>query len=73
MFPRRCVSNSSADILSAVSFDQSGEYFATGDRGGRVVIFKKGDAGKPKVRTCITVLHSYVGPLLLTTMYVSTR
>ncbi|CAM9144461.1 unnamed protein product, partial [Hapterophycus canaliculatus] len=33
---------SQADILSAVSFDQSGEYFATGDRGGRVVIFKKG-------------------------------
>lgn len=37
-----------ADILSAVSFDQSGEYFATGDRGGRVVIFKK-SGGKAKV------------------------
>lgn len=54
--PRRCAPNSSADILSAVSFDQSGEYFATGDRGGRVVIFKKGDGGKAKVKTCFTVL-----------------
>lgn len=39
---------SAADILSAVSFDQSGEYFATGDRGGRVVIFKK-SGGEAKV------------------------
>lgn len=41
-----------ADILSAVHFDPSGEYLATGDRGGRVVIFKKSDGGKSKVRRC---------------------
>ncbi|CAM9188361.1 unnamed protein product [Scytosiphon promiscuus] len=40
-----------ADILSAVNFDQSGEYFATGDRGGRVVIFKKSE-GEPKMHSC---------------------
>ncbi|CAM9888376.1 unnamed protein product [Ectocarpus sp. 6 AP-2014] len=40
-----------ADILSAVSFDDSGEYFATGDRGGRVVIFKK-SGGKAKMHSC---------------------
>ncbi|CAM9170247.1 unnamed protein product, partial [Choristocarpus tenellus] len=38
-----------ADILSAVNFDSTGEYLATGDRGGRVVIFKKSSAGKQKV------------------------
>ncbi len=37
-----------ADILSAVQFDDKGEYLATGDRGGRVVIFKKG-SGKGEV------------------------
>tara|TARA_B110000305_G_C19234621_1_gene536887 strand:+ start:611 stop:925 length:315 start_codon:yes stop_codon:yes gene_type:complete len=26
--------------LSAVQFDETGEYLATGDRGGRIVIFK---------------------------------
>jgi len=29
-----------ADILSAVEFDQTGRYLATGDRGGRIVIFE---------------------------------
>jgi serine/threonine-protein phosphatase 2A regulatory subunit B len=31
---------SDADILSAVEFDQTGRYLATGDRGGRIVIFE---------------------------------
>lgn len=47
-FPSSPPISCAADILSAVSFDQSGEYFATGDRGGRVVIFKK-SGGKAKV------------------------
>lgn len=29
-----------ADIISALEFDSSGEYLATGDRGGRVVLFE---------------------------------
>lgn len=29
-----------ADIISALEFDASGEYLATGDRGGRVVLFE---------------------------------
>lgn len=36
-------------MLSTVQFDSSGEYLATGDRGGRVVIFRKTDDGKAKV------------------------
>lgn len=29
------------DVISAVEFDTTGEYLATGDRGGRVVLFKR--------------------------------
>ncbi|XP_026449565.1 serine/threonine protein phosphatase 2A 55 kDa regulatory subunit B beta isoform-like isoform X1 [Papaver somniferum] len=31
------------DIISAIEFDKSGEHLATGDRGGRVVLFEKTD------------------------------
>lgn len=31
------------DLISAVEFDAKGEYLATGDRGGRVVIFESSD------------------------------
>ena len=29
-----------SDVLSAITFDKSGEYLAVGDRGGRVIIFR---------------------------------
>ncbi len=41
---------SEADVLSAVEFDTTGNYLATGDKGGRIVIFER--AGTPKVRVC---------------------
>lgn len=31
-----------ADIISTVEFNHDGEYLATGDKGGRVVIFQRG-------------------------------
>ncbi|KAJ0986480.1 hypothetical protein J5N97_004836 [Dioscorea zingiberensis] len=31
------------DIISAIEFDKSGDYLATGDRGGRVVLFERTD------------------------------
>ena len=31
---------SETDILSAMSFDSTGEYLAVGDRGGRVIVFR---------------------------------
>lgn len=31
------------DIISAIEFDKTGNYLATGDRGGRVVLFEKTD------------------------------
>lgn len=32
---------SAADIISAVTFDHTGQHLATGDRGGRVVLFER--------------------------------
>eukprot|EP00736_Rhodelphis_marinus_P005185 Rmarinus@m.27574 len=36
-----------ADIISAIEFDQTGDYLATGDRGGRLVLFVR-DRGNAK-------------------------
>ncbi|KAJ3414069.1 protein phosphatase 2A regulatory subunit cdc55 [Chytridiales sp. JEL 0842] len=35
-----------ADIISAVEFDETGDYLATGDKGGRVVLFERNDGKK---------------------------
>jgi hypothetical protein len=32
---------STADIISAIEFDRDGMHLATGDRGGRVVLFER--------------------------------
>ncbi len=34
---------SSADIISTVEFDSTGNYLATGDKGGRVVLFERNE------------------------------
>lgn len=33
----------SVDLISAVEFESRGDYFATGDHGGRIVLFKRTD------------------------------
>src|SRR5690606_40347708 len=33
-----------ADIISTVEFDHTGNYLATGDKGGRVVLFERNDS-----------------------------
>jgi len=33
----------SADIISTVEFDHTGDYLATGDKGGRVVLFERNE------------------------------
>uniref|UniRef100_A0A8C1BRR3 Serine/threonine-protein phosphatase 2A 55 kDa regulatory subunit B n=1 Tax=Cyprinus carpio carpio TaxID=630221 RepID=A0A8C1BRR3_CYPCA len=38
-----------ADVISTVEFNQSGEFLATGDRGGRVVIFQREPQGEYNV------------------------
>lgn len=37
-----------ADIISTVEFDQTGDYLATGDKGGRVVLFERNESVKYK-------------------------
>ncbi|KAK9765938.1 protein phosphatase 2A regulatory subunit cdc55 [Basidiobolus ranarum] len=37
---------SEVDIISTVEFDHTGDYLATGDRGGRVVLFERNDGKK---------------------------
>ncbi|KAJ7331361.1 protein phosphatase 2A regulatory B subunit [Mycena albidolilacea] len=37
-----------ADIISAVSFDATGNFLATGDKGGRVVLFERNHAASSK-------------------------
>ena len=48
---RRCCA---ADIISAVEFDQTGQHLATGDRGGRVVLFERLSA--PQVQPPMAVV-----------------
>eukprot|EP00850_Spirogloea_muscicola_P020431 SM000216S06557 [mRNA] locus=s216:78669:83310:- [translate_table: standard] len=51
------------DIISAIEFDKTGEHLATGDRGGRVVLFERFDSKEVKRRasTC-TAAGRGVGP-----------
>ncbi len=35
--------SSAADIISTVEFDHTGNYLATGDKGGRVVLFERNE------------------------------
>jgi hypothetical protein len=35
--------SNSADVISTVEFDSTGNYLATGDKGGRVVLFERND------------------------------
>ena len=44
-----------ADIISAVEFDATGAQLATGDRGGRVVLFEQVDARADQVRGAKTL------------------
>jgi serine/threonine-protein phosphatase 2A regulatory subunit B len=32
-----------SDVLTAISFDKTGDYLAVGDKGGRVIVFKYND------------------------------
>lgn len=47
------------DVVSAVEFDEQGEYLATGDRGGRVRIYQRAEVGPTvswALETCQVVL-----------------
>ena len=44
------------DIISAIEFDKSGEHLATGDRGGRVVLFERTDGRDVSSLWCLLAL-----------------
>lgn len=46
------------DIISAIEFDKTGDYLATGDHGGRVVLFERIDA--KQVRFFSRNIYMYV-------------
>lgn len=47
----------SADIVSCVEYDKSGELLATGDRGGRIVIFQR--EAEVSLCWCFSVVFRY--------------
>ncbi len=47
-----------ADIISAVEFDHSGDFLATGDQGGRVVLFERIAASRAVSRRCRSLAHA---------------
>jgi serine/threonine-protein phosphatase 2A regulatory subunit B len=47
---------SDADVLSAVEFDTTGNYLATGDKGGRIVVFERAGVSKVLCRGCCRTL-----------------
>ncbi|XP_078438954.1 serine/threonine protein phosphatase 2A 55 kDa regulatory subunit B beta isoform-like isoform X2 [Wolffia australiana] len=50
------------DIISAIEFDKAGDYLATGDRGGRVVLFERTDNRYLRRRRSLERLDYRVGP-----------
>lgn len=46
------------DIISAIEFDKSGDHLATGDRGGRVVLFERTDTKEVSSVTKIRVIYN---------------
>jgi len=56
--------NFAADIISTVEFDHTGNYLATGDKGGRVVLFERNE----QVSTPLVEYWSSTDPPLETRM-----
>jgi len=46
------LSCSAVDIISAIEFNKSGHHLATGDRGGRVVLFERTDVKDVCILNC---------------------
>lgn len=44
-----------ADIISTVEFDHTGNYLATGDKGGRVVLFERNETVSPPTPCLVDV------------------
>jgi hypothetical protein len=46
-----------ADIISTVEFDHTGDYLATGDKGGRVVLFERFEGVRNLCAAALTILE----------------
>jgi serine/threonine-protein phosphatase 2A regulatory subunit B len=51
-----------ADIISTVEFDHTGNYLATGDKGGRVVLFERNETKKKHANTSFTQNSNRTNP-----------
>ncbi|KAL5975589.1 hypothetical protein ACLOJK_019914 [Asimina triloba] len=49
------------DVISAIEFDKTGDHLATGDRGGRVVLFERTDSRGHGHRRDLERLHYSIG------------
>lgn len=54
-----------ADIISTVEFNHSGELLATGDKGGRVVIFQQEQEVSSVLCVCIPLSHAVLSKVLV--------
>ena len=59
---------SEADILSTVEFDSEGDFLATGDKGGRIVVFERADSGKVSIDSNYTIGYK----IFLLTLFINT-
>lgn len=49
-----------ADIISTVEFDHTGNYLATGDKGGRVVLFERNETVSTSIRISLFSVRPHV-------------
>lgn len=47
------------DIISAISFDLTGNFLSLGDRAGRLIVFEKGEMGNKVEFQYLTELQSH--------------
>jgi hypothetical protein len=52
------------DVLSAIEFDDTGDYIAVGDRGGRIVLFER-DEKSDKVPSVALLISPYSQTLII--------
>jgi hypothetical protein len=51
-----------ADIISTVEFDHTGDYLATGDKGGRVVLFERNEGVSFSLFDCLLMSSAWCCP-----------
>ena len=57
-----------SDIISAVEVNHDGEYLATGDKGGRVVLFERNNTGQVRHRLLSAAIASFHRPVVVCLM-----